>query len=136
MSDIVLNKAEIIERALVRVQSTYARHQKDLEVSFDAQDVILLNLQRACEASIDLAMHIVRIRSLGLPKDSKSAFDLLCQADEISISLADKLKKMVGFRNIAVHDYRAIDWAVVRSVIEKETEELSGFAKAMVLRHG
>lgn len=138
MNDIVLNKAEIIECALPRVRETYARHLDDLEQSFDAQDVLQLNLQRACEAAIHLAMHIVRLKVLGLPKDSKSPFDLLHQAGEISAELADKLKRMVGFRNIAVHDYRALDWAIVRSVIEKGTLDLKAFAEDedMVKRHG
>ncbi|PIU16789.1 MAG: hypothetical protein CO071_02190 [Gallionellales bacterium CG_4_9_14_0_8_um_filter_59_50] len=136
MNDIVINKAEIIERALSRVRDTYARHRDDLEQSFDAQDVILLNLQRACEAAIDLAMHIVRVRALGLPKDSKTAFDLLHQAGEISPELADKLKKMTGFRNIAVHDYRALDWRIVRSLIEKGVQDLKAFAETMVKQHG
>lgn len=134
--DIVMNKAEIIERALARVQHTYVQHYDDLEASFDAQDVILLNLQRACEASIDLAMHIVRIRVLGLPKDSKSAFDMLHQADEISADMANQLKHMIGFRNIAVHDYRALDWAIVRNVIEKNSKDIKAFARLMIQHHG
>ncbi len=136
MNDIVLNKAEIIERALARVHAVYVRHQQDLEQAFDAQDVIVLNLQRACEAAIDLAMHIIRIRGLGLPKDSKSAFDLLESAQEISTLLADHLKKMIGFRNIAVHDYRALDWAIVRSIVETHCDDLAVFASEMVKKHG
>ncbi|MEQ6341794.1 MAG: DUF86 domain-containing protein [Gammaproteobacteria bacterium] len=136
MNDIVLNKAEIIERALARVHDTYARHQQDLDQSFDAQDAIVLNLQRACEAAIDLAMHVVRLQRLGLPKDSKSAFDLLERAQEISLPLADHLKKMIGFRNIAVHDYREIDWAIVRSIIATHCDDLAMFANEMVRKHG
>lgn len=136
MNDIVLNKAEIIERALARVHDTYTRHRQGLEQSFDAQDVILLNLQRACEASIDLAMHVVRMRGLGLPKDSKSAFSLLAQAQEISAQRADNLKKMTGFRNIAVHDYRELDWAIVRSIIETHCDDLGVFASEMVKKYG
>jgi uncharacterized protein YutE (UPF0331/DUF86 family) len=136
MNDIVLNKAEIIERALARVHDTYARHRQDLGQSFDAQDVIVLNLQRACEAAIDLAMHIVRLQGLGLPKDSKSAFDLLERAQEISSPLADHLRKMIGFRNIAVHDYREIDWAIVRNIIEAHCDDLAMFANEMVKKYG
>lgn len=136
MNDIVLNKAEIIERALARVQDTYTLHRQDLGQSYDAQDVIVLNLQRACEAAIDLAMHIVRLKGLGLPKDSKSAFDFLERAEEISPSIADHLKKMIGFRNIAVHDYREIDWAIVRKVIETHCNDLAIFANDMVKKHG
>lgn len=136
MNDVIINKAEIIERALKRTRETYERHYEDLEKSFDAQDVILLNLQRACEATIDMAMHIVPIRALGLPKDSKAAFDLLEQAGEIPAEQASKLKKMMGFRNIAVHDYRALDWAIVRSVIENSTHDIADFSIAMVKKHG
>jgi uncharacterized protein YutE (UPF0331/DUF86 family) len=136
MNDIVLNKAEIIERAMARVNDTYTQHQQDLEQSFDVQDVIVLNLQRACEAAIDLAMHIVRIRGLGLPKDSKSAFTLLAQAQEISVQRADNLKKMIGFRNIAVHDYRALDWVIVRNIIETHCDDLAVFASEMVKKYG
>lgn len=135
MNDVIINKAEIIERALKRTREPYERHYEDLEKSFDAQDVISLNLQRACEATIDMAMHIVRIRALGLPKDSKTAFDLLEQAGEIPAEQASKLKKMMGFRNIAVHDYRALDWAIVRSVIENNTRDIADFSIAMVKKH-
>jgi uncharacterized protein YutE (UPF0331/DUF86 family) len=136
MNDIVLNKAEIIERALARVKQTYARHEHDLLQAMDAQDVIVLNLQRACEAAIDLAMHIVRIKELGLPKDSKSAFDLLSQAQEISAELADKLKKMVGFRNIAVHDYRELNWDILIRIVQIECDDLAVFASQMIKKHG
>lgn len=136
MDDIVLNKAEIIERALARVRDTYQQHLHDLDTSFDAQDVIVLNLQRACEASIDLAMHIVRLHGLGLPKDSKSAFDLLARAQEIATPLAEQLKKMVGFRNVAVHNYREIDWAIVRSIIATHANDMAEFSSAMIKKYG
>ena len=134
--DVVLNKAEIIERALARVASTYGAHRDDLEENFDAQDVIVLNLQRACEAAIDLAMHLVRIRQLGLPKDSREAFSLLESAGLIPKHLAERMRKMVAFRNIAVHDYRALDWAVVRSIVEKDVEDVRAFSVKAVKRFG
>jgi len=42
-----------------------------LETSFTRQDSIILNLQRACEASIDAAMHLVRVRRMGIPQESR-----------------------------------------------------------------
>jgi uncharacterized protein YutE (UPF0331/DUF86 family) len=132
MNDIVLNKAQIIERALNRVTKTYARHREDLDSSLDAQDVIVLNLQRACEAAIDLAMHLVRLKNLGLPQESRDAFTLLQQNGVLSLPMADKLKKMVSFRNVAVHNYRDLDWAVVRSIVEKECDDLRHFAELAI----
>ena len=63
MNDILLAKAEIIGRTLARVEAVYATHADKLEDTYDAQDIIVFNLQRACEASIDMAMHLVRINA-------------------------------------------------------------------------
>ena len=132
MNDIVLGKAEIIERALRRAGDTYQAHRTSLEQDFDAQDVIILNLQRVCEAAIDLAMHIVRLKGLGLPKDSRDGFTLLEKAHVIDARLADRLRKMVAFRNIAVHDYRTLDWAIIRAILEKDVKDIAVFSRQMV----
>jgi len=118
--DVILNKAEIIERCIKRVKETYALDHSALEVDFFCQDVVILNLERACQAAIDLGMRWVRIEALGIPKDSRDAFSLLAAAREIPVELADSLKKMVGFRNIAVHDYREIDFAIEKAIIERD----------------
>ncbi len=58
MDDIILNKAAIIERCLKRIHEDYDGYKEEFRTSFLRQDAIILNLQRACEASIDLAAHI------------------------------------------------------------------------------
>ena len=98
--DVILNKAEIIERCIKRVKETFALDPSALEVDFFCQDVVILNLERACQAAIDLGMRWVRIEALGIPKDSRDAFSLLATARAIPVELAESLKKMVGFRNI------------------------------------
>lgn len=40
-------------------------HEMELAINFTRQDSIILNLLRACEAAIDIAMHVVRIKGLG-----------------------------------------------------------------------
>jgi uncharacterized protein YutE (UPF0331/DUF86 family) len=117
--DVILNKAEIIERCIARIKVTYARESGALLSDYSCQDVVVLNLERACQAAIDLGMRWVRLEGLGVPKDSRDAFTLLSSADLIPLELADSLKKMVGFRNIAIHDYRDIDFAIVRAIIER-----------------
>jgi hypothetical protein len=57
MDEIVLNKAATIERCLRRITDEYAGDLANLEEDLTRQDSIILNIQRACEASIDLAMH-------------------------------------------------------------------------------
>jgi uncharacterized protein YutE (UPF0331/DUF86 family) len=131
-SDVLLNKVAIIERCLARVLSEYQGHEDELEKNFTRQDSIILNLQRACEASIDAAMHLVRTRKLGVPQESREAYDMLCDSGIIDATLRDRLKAMIGFRNIAVHDYRKLNLAVVRSIIETRLDDFRTFGKAVL----
>ncbi len=136
MDDVVLNKAAVIERCLARVREVYAGDPSNLRDDLTRQDSIVLNVQRACEASIDLAMHMIRVRRLGLPQDSRHAFDLLAQSGEVDTRLADSLKRMVGFRNIAIHEYQDLNLDIVQAVVEREVDDLAQFAQQAVKRHG
>ena len=46
--------------------------------------------------------------------------------ESIDSFIADRLQKSVGFRNIAVHEYRQVDWDVVYAIT---TEHLDDFAE-------
>lgn len=98
MDDVVLNKAAAIERCVHRVREEHAGDDSALERDLTKQDSIVLNLQRACETSIDLAMHLVRVANLGIPQDSREAFELLAAHSGLDRPLAERLMRMVGFR--------------------------------------
>lgn len=136
MDDIVLNKAATIERCLRRIDEEYQGDATNLEEDQTRQDSIILNIQRACEASIDLAMHLVRKFALGVPQDSRQAFDLLVEAGKLDALAAEALKRMVGFRNIAVHDYQALNLAIVRSIVEHKLVDLRAFAQQALALDG
>ena len=126
MDDVVLNKVAIIERCIRRIQEEYQENFLNLE-NYTKQDSIILNIQRSCEANIDLAMHLVASKGLGIPQSSREAFDLLQQAGIINEHLAQKLKAMVGFRNIAVHNYQTVDLGIVQGIIDKNLADFLKF---------
>jgi uncharacterized protein YutE (UPF0331/DUF86 family) len=39
---------------------------------------------------------------------------------------------MVGFRNIAVHDYQRLDIEIVRSIVHERLDDLAGFARLLI----
>jgi hypothetical protein len=90
--DVLLNKAAAIERAVQRVRDEYGGDDGNLVSNQTRQDAIVLNLQRACESSIDAAMHMVRVHRLGIPQETREAFALL---EGAGLHLSDRLKKMV-----------------------------------------
>ncbi len=130
--DVALNKAASIERCIRRIREEYAGKPSNLSDDQTKQDAIVLNLQRACEAAIDLAMHLVRRRRLGIPQDSREAFDLLVRAGALEPILGETLKRMVGFRNVAVHDYTRLSLPIVRAIVENHLDDLLAFSGAAI----
>ena len=128
MNDIVLNKKESIERCIRQIRTYYAlTSDTTFEEDYMRQDAIAVNLQRACEQAIDLANHTIKIKKLGLPKESKESFRLLSQNKIIPSSLASNLEKMIGFRNALVHEYQKLDIQLMINVIEDHLDDLLNF---------
>lgn len=124
---VIINKAASIERCLKRIAEDYVGHEAAFETEYIRQDAVLLNLQRACEQSIDLANHLVKLKALGVPQNTREAFILLEKAGLIDAPLARAMEHMVGFRNIAVHEYARLNLSVVRAIIEKHTADFRRF---------
>lgn len=124
--DIILEKVNQIQNCLKRIVEKTNNDPNTLD-DFDVQDIFVLNLQRAVQSAIDLAAHIVSDEGLGLPDDLKTNFTLLERGKIIDKFLCTKLKKMVGFRNIAIHDYSTIDVKVLKSILKNNLKDLEEF---------
>lgn len=125
VDDVILNKSAIIERCLARVEEEYKLcPQLD---NYTHLDALILNLERSCQAAIDIAMHIVAKDHLGIPQGSADAFTLLARKGLIEGGLAKRLRGMVGFRNIAVHEYQGLEIGVVRYIVDEGVDDFRKF---------
>jgi len=131
-NDVVLNKAASIERRLQRIQTEFAGDRSNLETNQTKQDAIVLNLQQTCETAIDLAMYLVSQRKLGVPQDSRDAFALLQTAGILPADLATQMQKMVGFRNIAMHEYTRRNLEVIHAIIARQLDDFRAFSSTIV----
>lgn len=127
VNDVIVNKLQTIKRCLMRIEEEYGGNPANLE-NFTKQDAIILNIQRACEACIDLAMHIVSEKQWGIPQRSRDAFELLQEHGVIDEKITARLKAMVGFRNIAVHDYQSIQLPILQAIIEQHLSDFVAFS--------
>jgi uncharacterized protein YutE (UPF0331/DUF86 family) len=132
MDDVVLNKAAVVERCVKRAREEHAALGGDLTADVTRQDALVLNILRACEAAIDLAMHLVRRHRLGVPQDTRDAFELLARGGHLDAELGDRLKRMVGFRNVAVHDYQTLSLPIVDAIVRSGLDDLLRFAALAV----
>jgi uncharacterized protein YutE (UPF0331/DUF86 family) len=133
VDDVLLNKAATIERCVARVREEYTKAGDEFANDFSRQDAAILNIQRACEAALDMGQHIIRKERLGIPQSARDVFMLLAQATWIDAKLAESLKRMIGFCNIAVHDYQALVLPIVEKIITEHLDDFLQFSK-MVLK--
>ena len=130
--DVLTNKAVTIERCVARAREEYQRDPDSFTEDCTRQDAAILNVLRACEAALDMGQHLIRRERLGVPQSARDVFNLLAQGGWIDVELAEALKHMVGFRNIAVHDYQTLQLPVTVSVITQHLDEFLCYTEGIL----
>lgn len=130
IDDITLAKLAVIRRCLHRIQNKTGGDPETVD-DIDIQDIVVLNLQRAIQATIDLAAHLITIHQWGLPASLKEHFTLLAGQGVIDRELSLHLEAMVGFSNIAVHEYRALDIAILKRILWEKLGDFTAFESSV-----
>ena len=131
VSSVILEKFKNIDRCLARIRQKVGGDPARLE-DLDSQEICVLNLQRATQLAIDVAALVIKERGLELPETLRGTFEILGKEGIISPDLAAKLARMVGFRNIVVHDYSRLDVAVLKAVVERHLDDFVVFQKELL----
>ncbi len=129
---VIEQKLESLRRCLLRVTEKCPVNAETLVRDVDAQDIITLNLTRAVQLSVDLAAHLIASRDIPAPNTMGQAFEALSNLGLISPALASRMKKVVGFRNIAIHNYDAIDWHIVHHICQRNLNDFRDFAACIL----
>lgn len=125
-------KLESLRRSLHRVVQKCPNDMETLSRDVDAQDIITLNLTRAVQFCVDIGAHLIADTDVPTPDTMGKVFDGLFSAGIINPDLALRMKKAVGFRNVAVHDYEAINWEIVFAIVRNHITDFEDFARAVV----
>jgi len=132
--EVVEQKLESLRRCLLRIETKCPSDAATLAADIDLQDIVSLNLSRAVQISVDIGAHLIAGMEVSPPDSMGQTFDLLAQEGVLSNELASSLKKAVGFRNIAVHNYESINWNIVHSIVKYHLADFSEFAKIVAMR--
>ena len=65
-----------------------------------------------------MANRMTLLRGLPIADSTRDTFTVIGEAGLIPGDLVLSMKRMVGFRNIAVHEYQELDLAKVRAIID------------------
>lgn len=129
-SNLILNKVSII--CIRRIYEEYGQDPKNLD-NDTKQDSIILNLQRASEASINLAMHIVATKKLGLPSNTRDAFTILETEGILSPILSSKMKDLISFTKEAVQNLNGINLVNLQTILDTHLVVYFEFTKTIIL---
>ncbi len=125
---LIAEKLESLRRCVERIRTRCPDQASQLASDPDLQDIVSLNSTRAVQICIDVAAIVISDSDLPAPDTMGGAFDALAELGVIDGVLARQLKAAVGFRNIAVHSYRRIDWEIVHRLCQDNVEDFRKFA--------
>jgi len=131
--DVLINKAATIERCVARAREEYAADPEGFAENFSRQDAAILNIQRACEAALDMGLHIIRRERLGVTQSARDTFTLLAQANWLTPAVAEQMKRMAGFRNVAVHDDQSLQLPITLNILTHHLDDFLVFSHQMLL---
>jgi len=106
---ILAEKTAAVERHLRRVADRLPKDPGELAPMSDRSDAIILHLWQTVQIVIDLAVSTCVRLGLGSPPSYDEAFRKLADARVIESSLAERLTRAAGFRNVVAHAYETLD---------------------------
>ena len=130
--EVIEQKLESVRRCLQRIKEKCPPSADILARDLDAQDILALNLSRAVQLCVDIGAHIVAGKNVPPPATMGQTFDVLAELGIISEELASRMKNAVGFRNITVHNYEAINWQIVHAIATRHVGDFADFARAVL----
>ena len=130
--EVIEQKLESLRRCLQRIKEKCPPSADILARDLDAQDILSLNLSRAVQLCVDIGAHIVAGKNVPPPATMGQTFDVLAELGIISEELALRMKNAVGFRNIAVHNYDAINWQIVHAIATRHVGDFTDFARSVL----
>lgn len=128
---LIEEKLESLRRCVKRIEDKRPATAEALAGDPDLQDIVTLNLTRAFQLCVDVAAHVIAEADTPAPESMGAAFDSLAATGVLDSQLAARMKKAVGFRNIAIHRYQTMDWAIVHAICWTRLDDFRSFAAAV-----
>ncbi len=126
---IIAEKLESLRCCVQRIEDKTPKDAGSLIRDIDLQDILVINLTRAVQISVDIGSHIISSANQPMPQTMGDVFTRLQELDAISQETSERLRKAVGFRNIAVHSYEAINWEIVYAICRNSLRDFRQFAQ-------
>jgi uncharacterized protein YutE (UPF0331/DUF86 family) len=128
--DLILRKLADLDLYLGQVSEYRAISADEYRRDWKTQRIVERTLQMAIEVCVDVANHVIADRGLRVPATYSEAFDVLAEAGLLPGPQREAMVRIVGFRNVLVHEYARVDAEIVVRILREHLEDLARFGAA------
>lgn len=119
---------EALEHLKSKQDVSFEEYKKDRDI----QAIVERRLETAIQACIDIGNHIVSQQNWDSPSDYGEIFSILAEHRVLSEKQRDRLIRMVGFRNVLIHEYRDILLDKVYDILKNRLSDFYDFAQVVL----
>lgn len=128
---VIENRLNLVKKYIGTLKRYSPRKRKAILANADKRGALERYLYLVTQATIDLAEAVISYKRLRKPATMKDAFTILADEGLIKRDLEEKLRDMVGFRNVLTHEYVEIDYDIAFNVLVSGTEDIKKFASVI-----
>lgn len=123
-----------MDESIGRLRSLNLGSQADFlaEENWQNRGLVEHFLRIAVEAGLDVGRHILVAKSLGIPEEYKDVARMLRDNRIVPQSLGDKWVGLAGLRNVLVHLYWDIDYAILYQIVTTELTDFDEYVQAIL----
>jgi uncharacterized protein YutE (UPF0331/DUF86 family) len=127
----LIAKAESVRTRLDRIADKTRDGAQAFLGDIDRQDVVSFNLHLAVENCIDIAAHVISENGWVVPGSASEMFYILEGKGILDPGLTERMIKVVGLRNLIVHEYGNIGFNRLFATVRKDLDDLTAFLSAV-----
>ena len=127
--DVIENRVSAIKKYLNIIDGFKRYSAEEIAHDIIVKGAVERYLYLAVQTTIDLAEAVIAYKKFRKPSTMGESFYILSEEKIISREFAEKLAKMVGFRNVVAHDYEEVDSGVVFNILHHELSDIENFIK-------
>jgi len=131
-------RTELIRSKMVDIEDSVSLVEANLPSSFEefsqlglVKDGIYKRMEFAIENIIDICSIINSDLHLSVPESEESFVENLANAGIFTQNMAEKTRRMKGFRNIIVHRYGKIDDILAHKILTEHMEDFYEFIESI-----
>ena len=125
--DVIYRKLKELEKNLILLKQLTDVKRENLKEDMIKYWGIERGIQICIECTIDIGNIVISVTDNDKPATYKETMATLSNIGIIPKKFSENLSKMVGFRNILVHDYTKIDESVILHILNNELQDFVKF---------